>query len=126
HNSAGGTKEIYYSNGGTIDMSTNKMSPTGGLTEKEAQEMGMHANLLPSMTLSSEGAAVTSANTGVDSLTNAHVHNWMSCVREREQPNAPIEAAYSHSIALTMGNAAYRTGMKATFDETTQEVMVGG
>ncbi|GEP89848.1 Predicted dehydrogenase [Chitinophaga terrae (ex Kim and Jung 2007)] len=126
HNSAGGTKEIYYSNGGTIDMSTNKISPTGGLTEKEAQEMGMHANLLPSMTLSSEGAAVTSANTGVDSLTNAHVHNWMSCVRERKQPNAPIEAAYSHSIALIMGNAAYRTGMKATFDETTQEVMVGG
>ncbi len=126
HNSAGGTKEIYYSNGGTIDMSTNKISSTGGLTEREAQEMGMHANLLPNQTLSNEAAATTSANTGGDPLTNAHVRNWMTCVRERKQPNAPIEAAYSHSIALIMGNAAYRTGMKSTFDEATQEVMVGG
>ncbi|MFC1451302.1 hypothetical protein ABXK36_36595, partial [Bacillus cereus] len=99
---------------------------TGGLTEKEAKEMGLHANLLPSLTLSNAEAVNTSANTGGDSLTNAHVRNWMSCVRDRKQPNAPIEAAYSHSIALIMGNAAYRSGMKATFDEQTQEVMVGG
>ncbi len=37
HNSAGGTKELYYSNGGMIDMSTNKISPTGGLREREAR-----------------------------------------------------------------------------------------
>ncbi len=47
HNSAGGTKELYYSNGGMIDMSTNKITPTGGLREKEAAAMGMKANLLP-------------------------------------------------------------------------------
>ncbi|MCW3467196.1 Gfo/Idh/MocA family protein [Chitinophaga nivalis] len=126
HNSAGGIKEIYYSNGGTIDMASNKISATGGLKEKEAQEMGLHANLLSEQTLKSTEVATTSANTGADQLTNAHVRNWMECVRKRVQPNAPIEAAYSHAIALIMGNAAYRTGMKATFDEATQEVMVGG
>lgn len=126
-NSAGGTKEMYYSNGGTIDIDKNKISPTGGLTEREAQEMGLHANLLPEMTLSTKGNKVaTSANTGGDPLTNAHVRNWMECVRDRKPTNAPIEAAYSHSIALIMANAAYRTGQKATFDESTQEVMVGG
>ncbi|SEN78765.1 Predicted dehydrogenase [Chitinophaga rupis] len=127
HNSAGGIKEIYYSNGGTIDMDSNKISHTGGLTEREAQEMGMHANLLPDITLTSDAVkATTSANTGGDALTNGHVRNWMECVRSRKETNAPIEAAYSHSIALIMGNAAYRTGQKATFDEGKQEVMVGG
>ena len=128
HNSAGGTKELYYSNGGMIDMSTNKISPTGGLREKEAAEMGMKANLLPSMDLSSVAASVeTGANTGGDDTTDAHVRNWMECVRKQDvKTNAPIEAAYSHSIALIMGTAAYRTGMKATFDEAKQDVIVGG
>lgn len=126
-NSAGGTKELYYSNGGMIDLDKNKITHEGGLTENEAQEMGMHANLLPEMTLSSdEVKAITSANTGGDPLTNAHVRNWMESVRDRKTANAPIEAAYSHSIALIMANAAYRTGQKATFDEKTQEVMAGG
>jgi predicted dehydrogenase len=127
HNSAGGTKEVYFSNGGTIDMADNKISPTGGLKEREAKEMGMHANLLPEQSLTTAGSKVeTSANTGGDPLTNSHVRNWMECVRSRKPTNAPIEAAYSHSIALIMGTAAYRTGMKATFDEATQNVMVGG
>ncbi|UYQ94001.1 Gfo/Idh/MocA family oxidoreductase [Chitinophaga horti] len=125
HNSAGGTKELYFSNGGMIDMSTNKISPTGGMTENEGKAMGLHANLLPAMSLDGEAAA-TSANTGGDPLTYSHMRNWMQCVRDRKETNAPIEAAYSHSIALIMGNAAYRTGMKATFDEAKQDVMVGG
>jgi hypothetical protein len=52
--------------------------------------------------------------------------NWMQSVRNRTQPNAPVEAGYSHSIATIMTNAAIRTGEKATFDEKTQEVMAGG
>ena len=119
--------EIYYSNGGTLNLNTNKISPEGGLSEKMAQQMGMHANLLPEMDLSKLAAkVVTSANTGGDALTSAHVRNWMECVRSRKQPNAPVEAGYAHSIANIMTNAAIRTGYKATFDENTQEVMVNG
>ena len=43
-----------------------------------------------------------------------------------KQPNAPVEAGYSHSIANIMTNAAVHTGAKATFDEETQEVMADG
>jgi hypothetical protein len=50
----------------------------------------------------------------------------MECIRSRKQPNAPVEAGYYHSIANIMTTAASRTGYKATFDEKTQEVMVGG
>jgi hypothetical protein len=49
----------------------------------------------------------------------------MECVRSRKQPNAPVEAGYSHSIATIMTNAAVHTGLKVTFDSATQEVMAG-
>ncbi len=123
-NSAGGTKEIYYSNAGELNLDTNTISPNGGLREREAKAMGMQANLLPNMKI--EGAKVaTDADTGGDSLTFNHVKNWMECVRSRKTPNAPIEAGYQHSIATIMSNAAYRTGQRVTFDEKTQEVMAG-
>jgi predicted dehydrogenase len=124
-NSAGGTKEIYYSNGGELNLDTNKISPNGGLREPEASAMNMKANLLPEKSIDGP-AATAGANTGSDPMTNAHVRNWMQCVRDRKQPNAPIEAGYSHAIACIMANAAYRTGVKVTFDEKTQEVMAGG
>ncbi|MBX2923890.1 MAG: Gfo/Idh/MocA family oxidoreductase [Chitinophagaceae bacterium] len=126
-NASGDVKEIYYSNGGTLNLDTNKISPEGGLQEKHANAMGMQANLLPEMSLNEMATKVTTdANTGGDDLTVAHVRNWMECVRSRRQPNASIEAGYNHSIAVIMSNAAFRTGQKVTFDEKTQEVIAGG
>jgi predicted dehydrogenase len=119
-------KEIYYSNGGELNLDTNKVSPNGGLTRKHAEAMNMQENLLPEFTLANEEKVVTSANTGGDNLTSNHVRNWMECVRSRKQPNAPVEAGYSHSIANIMTTASSHTGVKATFDEASQEVMVGG
>ena len=118
--------EIYYSNGGELNLITNKISPNGGLTKRHAEAMNMQPNLLPEMSLTQTEKVVASANTGGDSLTDNHVRNWMECVRSRKQPNAPVEAGYSHSIANIMTTAASHTGMRATFDEATQEVMVGG
>jgi predicted dehydrogenase len=126
-NASGDVKEIYYSNGGTLNLDTNQISPEGGLKENHAKAMGMKANLLPTMSLNEMAAKVsTDADTGGDELTLSHVRNWMECVRSRKQPNAPIEAGYNHAIAVIMSNAAYRTGQKVTFDEKTQEVMAGG
>ena len=118
--------EVYYSNGGELNLNTNKITPTGGLTQRFAERMQMKPNLLPVIDLSSTEKVVTSANTGGDSLTSAHIRNWMECIRSRQQPNAPVEAGYSHSIANIMTNAAVHTGAKATFDEQTQNVMADG
>jgi predicted dehydrogenase len=126
HNGDEHPAEIYYSNGGELNLNTNKVSPKGGLTKRFADEMKMQPNLLPEMSLSEAEPPIVSANTGGDSLTSNHVRNWMECIRSRKQPNAPVEAGYSHSIATSMTNAAVRTGLKATFDEKTQEVIVGG
>ena len=88
--------------------------------------MGMQPNLLPEQTLSAVEKVIASANTGGDTLTSNHIRNWMECIRSRKQPNAPVEAGYSHSIATIMTNAAAHTGEKVTFDEKNQEVMAGG
>lgn len=125
HNGDENPAEIYYSNGGEMNLNTNKISPRGGLTKGFADAMGMQPNLLPEMKLEDVKVAA-SANTGGDPLTSAHMRNWMECVRSRKQPNAPIEAGYAHSIASIMTNAAVRTGEKVTFNGKTQEVMAGG
>lgn len=127
HNGDERPSEIYYSNGGELNLITNKISPQGGLTPGFAKAMNMEPNLLPNINLTDIATpVVASANTGGDPLTSAHVRNWMECIRSRQQTNAPVEAGYYHSIANIMTNAAVRTGMKATFDEAKQEVMVGG
>ena len=113
HNGDENPAEIYYSNGGELNLNTNKVSPKGGLTKRFADEMKMQPNLLPEMSLSEAEKVVASANTGGDKLTSNHVRNWMECVRSRKQPNAPVEAGYSHSIANIMTNAAAHTGLKA-------------
>jgi predicted dehydrogenase len=126
-NSAGGVKELYYSNGGMIDMDKQTVTPTGGLTARSAAEMKMQPNLLPSFSLSENVvAASTAADTGRDPQTSANMRNWMECVRSRKTPNASIEAGYSHSIALCMNVAAIQTGEKVTFDDKTQQVIAGG
>lgn len=124
-NSSGGTKEYYYSNGGMLNLDTNKITSEGGLTEREAVAMNMKANLLepfelPGMTIE------TNANTGGDPMTTAHMKNWMECVRDRKKPHADVVAGYNHAIACIMCTAALRTGEKASFDEVTQEVLAGG
>jgi len=125
-NGAGGVKEIYYSNGGELNLDTNKVTSNGGLQKKYAEAMGLPTNLLEPVDLGHDGAIETAADTGLDNTASAHVRNWMECVRERRRPRAPVEAGYQHSIATIMANAAARTGQRVTFDEATQEVMAGG
>lgn len=125
-NSAGGTKEIYYSNGGELNLDTNQITPTGGLTERYASAMGMKANLLEKVKLADLAKVETGADTGADNLTSNHMRNWMECVRSRNKPHADVVAGYNHSIANMMTTAALRTGQFVTFDEEKQEVLAGG
>ncbi|MFA6082843.1 Gfo/Idh/MocA family protein [Mucilaginibacter sp.] len=127
HNGEEKPAEIYYSNGGELNLITNTVSPQGGLGPKAAAAMKMPPNLLPEIKLAVPTLqAVASANTGADVLSSNHMRNWLECIRSRNEPNAPVEAGYHHSIANIMCNAAVHTGGKATFDDLRQEVMVNG
>ncbi len=124
HNEAGGTKEYYYSNGGMINLDTNKISPEGGLEAKYAQEMNMKANLLPEISLKSGAKMETSANTGADPMTSMHVRNWMECIRSRQEPNAPARVGFNHSVANIMATTALHTGKRVTWDSVKQDMVV--
>ena len=126
HNGEEHPSEIYYSNGGELNLITNKVSSNGGLNQKMADAMHMKANLLPDLNLEDSAPVIASANTGGDILTSNHVRNWMESVRSRKSPNAPVEAGFSHSIANIMTNAAVHTGGKASFDPVRGEVIVEG
>jgi hypothetical protein len=127
HNGDEKPSEIYYANGGELNLITNTVSSNGGLQQNHAAAMNMQPNLLPNIKLvDTFEKAVASANTGGDRLTSNHMRNFMECVRSRKQPHAPVEAGYNHSIATIMTNAAVHTGVKVTFDEKLQEVMANG
>ncbi len=123
-NSAGGTRELYYSNAGMLNLDTNKVTPAGGLQEREAAAMGLKPHLLEEYELPrvfTETAAVT----GGDNMTSAHMLNWMECVRLRKTTRAPAEAGYNHAIACIMANAAFRTGLPVLFDPVSRQVKAG-
>jgi predicted dehydrogenase len=125
HNSAGGVKEYYFSNGGKLDLDKNIVTSEGGMGAGSAAEMGMKPNLLEEFKLP-QAQAGTAASMGADPMTAMHMRNWMECVRSRRAPNADVTAGYDHAIACIMTTAALHTGARTTFDERTQEVMAGG
>jgi predicted dehydrogenase len=126
-NAAGDVKELYFSNGGMLNLDTGKVTPEGGLRENHASAMGMKANQLAERSLMNETAKTeTGADTGADNDTSANMRNWMECVRSRKTPNADVEAGYSHSVALCMTIAALHTGQRITFDDRKQDVIIGG
>ena len=126
-NSAGEVKELYRSNGGTLDLDKNVISADGGLEEQYAKAMGMKANRLGNIPLVSKGGGMeTGAHAGVDDATSANVRNWMESIRSRKTPNASIEAGYSHSVALCMTIAAIQSGERVMFDDGKQQVLAGG
>lgn len=115
-NAARGNVEKYYSPNGTIDLIK------GVVTNEGVERAKWHEEKLTSNYQKAE----TAANTGGDPLTSAHMRNWMECVRNRKDPNAPVEAGYWHTVSLIMANAAMRTGLVGTFDPVKREVLAGG
>ena len=49
-----------------------------------------------------------------------HVQNFLDCVKSREKPNADIEIGHLSTRLCHLGNIAYRTGKKLTFDAATE------
>jgi hypothetical protein len=123
NNSAGGVKELYFSNAGMLDLDRNEISPTGGLEENHARAMGMEENRLPTLRLEELAGHEAETTRGGDG-TSENMRNWMECIRSGRTPNADIEAGYNHSVALCMTIAAIHTGKKVTFDDARQDVVV--
>ena len=124
HNEAGGTKEYYFSNGGMINLDTNKISSEGGLQAGPAKDMGMQPFLLTDQTLPTNMKVESGANTGSDPMTSLHMLNWMQCVRSRNEPNAPARVGFNHSVANIMATKALHTGRRVIWDSQKRDIVV--
>ena len=89
-NSAGGVKELYYSNGGMIDMDKQTVTPTGGLTRKIRRRDGHEAQPAAQLLARRQGRerSAPTPTPHADPQTSANMRNWMECVRSRKTPNA--------------------------------------
>ncbi|HET8828217.1 MAG TPA: Gfo/Idh/MocA family oxidoreductase, partial [Pelobium sp.] len=85
HNGDEKPAEIYYSNGGELNLITNTVSPEGGLSERHAAAMGMQPNLLPNVKLAELVKVESSADAGADDMMSSHMRNWMECIRSRKE-----------------------------------------
>ena len=54
-----------------------------------------------------------------------HMKNWIDCIRSRQQPIAPIEAGYAHSVAVLMADEALVSGRRTTYDHRRREILPG-
>jgi predicted dehydrogenase len=57
---------------------------------------------------------------GIGDITLEHMGNWFDCMRSRQQPHAPVEAGFAHSVACMMATEAYWTGKKIYWDAKTE------
>lgn len=109
NNGSGGTKEVYLSNWGTLDLGEGKITGAGGGDEdKTSGSKKLKDQPIPKK-----------PNVG-------HMRNWMECIRSRKQPNADIEAGYSHAVAVAMAVRALHTGKRISFDSKTHTIVEGG
>jgi len=57
--------------------------------------------------------------------TPHHMQNFLDCIRTRQQPIAPIEAGYAHSVAVIMADEALITGRRMIYDPAKRDVVPG-
>jgi predicted dehydrogenase len=54
-----------------------------------------------------------------------HMKNWLECLRTRQQPNAPIDAGYSHSVAVILADEALVRGRRMVYDAAKRAIHEG-
>ena len=52
-----------------------------------------------------------------------HVRNFLECVKSRQQPTSDIEIGHRSSSTAILGNIAYRTGRRISWDGENEEVV---
>ena len=74
---------------------------------------------------SKEDDRITEGTTIPETESTPHMLNWLECLRSRQQPNAPIEAGYSHSVAVIMSDESLVRGRRVVYDERARKIRSG-
>jgi len=70
------------------------------------------------------GSPSASAATATDAQeTQAHLQNFVDCLRSRQQPNCSFEIGFRSAIACQMAVASYRQGRPVRWDAKREEIV---
>ncbi len=58
-----------------------------------------------------------------DKGRDAHMQNFLECVKTREKPNLDAETAYRAQVTITMGVQSYRQNKVLFFDPKAEKVV---
>ena len=53
----------------------------------------------------------------------AHIENWLGCIRTGGAPNAGMDWGYRQGVAVILADAAFRQGRRVTFDEGKKQLV---
>lgn len=56
---------------------------------------------------------------------HAHLLAWLRAMRQRQQPNCPVEAGHAHSVACLMATRALWSGRRQVYDRKHQVIRDG-
>ena len=68
-------------------------------------------------------ARMPSLRVGGSEQHQAHVRNFLDCVRSRALPNSDIETGHKATVAPHLGNIAFRTGQKVEWDPVAERLV---
>jgi predicted dehydrogenase len=70
-----------------------------------------------------ETPAIT-ATGSFDTATDAHIQNFLECVRTRKEPNATIEKGFQAALVIQLANLSLQTGRRAKWNAQAQKVEI--
>jgi len=59
-----------------------------------------------------------------DTATDAHIQNFLECVRTRKEPNAPVEKGFQAALVIHLANLSMQTGRRIRWNTQAQKVEV--
>jgi predicted dehydrogenase len=70
-----------------------------------------------------ETPAIT-ATGSFDTATDAHIQNFLECVRTRKEPNATVEKGFQAALVIHLANRSLQTGRRIKWNAQAQKVEV--
>ena len=70
-----------------------------------------------------ETPAIT-ATGSFDTATDAHIQNFLECVRTRKEPNATVEKGFQAALVIHLANLSLQTGRRIKWNAQTQKAEV--
>jgi predicted dehydrogenase len=123
-----GTKGYAYASGNSflVFQSNNEPATAGGMTGTAAFSTGRQQDRTakPSITVTQENLEPNPRWDEIDKAEiDYHFQNFVDCVKNRNSKEliADIEEGHISTAMMHLGNTAYRTGRKLTFDGKTEQ-----